>query len=67
MRPESTPISYLSNEVFTPEEEYDGPLTLLGELTDGYATNTIALRKANNKILTLCVAAKRCAPMAKQD
>lgn len=56
------PISFehLPDEMFDEQPEYGGPLDTLGDLTNGYLENTIALRKANNQILLLCQAAGRC-------
>ena len=45
---------------FDKEPEYVGPLDTVGQLGDGYIFNTGSLRKANNKLDTLCLAAKVC-------
>lgn len=58
--PQTEAFQHLGNEVFTQEQEYQGPLETVGDLTSAYTETTIALRKANNKIGTLCLAALRC-------
>lgn len=45
---------------FEKEPEYDGPLDTIGQLGDGYIHNTGSLRRANNKLDALCIAAKVC-------
>ena len=45
---------------FEKESEYSGPLNTIGQLGDGYIENTGSLRRANNKLDTLCIAAKVC-------
>lgn len=58
--PEPGLLEYMPDDVFEAETEYHGPLETLGQLTQGYVTNTTALRQANNKIRTLCIAGGRC-------
>lgn len=53
-------IPHVPGEVFEAEQEYAGPMNTLGDLTRAHIANTAALRRANNKLATLCVAAKRC-------
>lgn len=53
-------LPYLDEEIFEPELEYAGPMLTLGDLTRGHVENTTALRRANNKLRTLCLAARRC-------
>lgn len=50
----------LSDEVFEMEPEHSGSITTVGELADAHVANTFALRRANNKLTTICVAAERC-------
>jgi hypothetical protein len=45
---------------FTPEPEYKGPLNTIGQVGDAYIHNTGSLRRANNKLNALCIAAKVC-------
>ena len=47
-------------EVFEAEQEYRGSLRTVGKLSEAYVFNTSALRSANNKLTTICVAANRC-------
>ncbi|MBL4703246.1 MAG: hypothetical protein JKY54_01915 [Flavobacteriales bacterium] len=58
--PPPNPLLGLSDDVFDQEDSYDGPLNTVGGLSDGYVVNTTALESANNKLTTICVAAKRC-------
>jgi len=53
-------LDYLPDEVFEAQTEYEGPLTTLGQLADGFVYNTAALRQANNAIKILCIAGGRC-------
>jgi hypothetical protein len=53
--------------VFASENEYDGPLRTTGHLAEGFVTNTTSLRRANNKLRTICVAAKRCEQVAPDE
>lgn len=48
------------SSVFEPEPEDDSPVTTVGELADSYVRNLTALRRANNKLGTLCVLAGQC-------
>lgn len=57
---EAQPLRHLPIEVFQTEEEHAGSLTTVGELSVAYVENTFALRRANNKLSTICIAAKRC-------
>lgn len=57
---ESNPLVGLDDSTFEEEEEYNGELNTVGDLSTGYAENTTALRAANNKLTTICIAAKRC-------
>lgn len=50
----------LSQEVFEVEPEASGSITTVGELADAHVANTFALRRANNKLTTICVAVERC-------
>lgn len=58
--PDPVALEHLPDSVFEPPAEYEGPLETLGDLADGYVTNTTALRQAINKLRTLCQAASRC-------
>jgi hypothetical protein len=53
-------LAGLQNKVFEPEKEYKGRIETVGELSEAYIANTYALRKANNKLTTICLAARRC-------
>lgn len=53
-------LTGLPDSVFEAEPEYSGSMETVGQLAEGYLTNTTSLRKANNKLSTLCVAANRC-------
>lgn len=50
----------MSQSSFEKEPEYKGPLDTIGQLGDGYIHNTGSLRRANNKLDALCIAAKVC-------
>ncbi len=47
--------------LFEEEPEYQGELGLMGQLAEGYVHNTLALRRANNKLKTLCRIEEVCA------
>lgn len=47
-------------EVFEAEPEASGSLSTVGQLADAHVVNTTALRRANNKLKTICLAAERC-------
>lgn len=53
-------LAGISDRVFEPELEYAGKLETVGQLAVAYLDNTIALRRANNKLNTICIAADRC-------
>lgn len=53
-------LTGLPDDVFVTEAEHEGPLETVGELAEAYVENTSALRRANNKLSTICVAAARC-------
>lgn len=53
-------LRHLPDDVFQAEPEYDRELESVGDLAKAYAENTYGLRKSNNKLKTLCVAARRC-------
>ena len=55
-------LSGLGAEVFEAEQEYPGSPRTVGQLSEAFVMNTLALRRANNKIHTVCVAAMRCEP-----
>ena len=50
----------LPASVFEREAPYDGETRTVGQLAQAYVTNTAALGQANNKLSTICLAAKRC-------
>lgn len=54
------PLEGISDEVFEVEPEATGSLSTVGQLAEAHVENTFALRRANNKLLTLCIAAQRC-------
>jgi len=53
-------IESLPSSSFAKEAEYTGPLDTVGQLGDAYIFNVGSLRRANNKLDTLCTAAKVC-------
>lgn len=53
-------LSGLGAEAFEQEKEYPGSPQTVGQLSEAFVMNTLALRRANNKIHTVCVAAARC-------
>ena len=53
-------LPHLAPEIFAPEAEYAGPMDTLGDLARAHVENTTALRRANNKLGALCIAALRC-------
>lgn len=53
-------LEALPEEVFLEEAEYQDEMKTIGDLGQGYLVNTTALRRANNKIRTLCIASGRC-------
>lgn len=57
-------LSGLSDEVFEREKEYLGSPRTVGQLSEAFVENTLALRRANNKIHTVCLAALRCEQIA---
>jgi hypothetical protein len=59
-KPPVAALPGLPGSVFESEPEYQGPLETIGDLADGHVTNTTALRRANNKLRVICVAANRC-------
>lgn len=50
----------IPDSIFEEEEEHTDKIVSVGHLTEAYVSNTTALRSANNKLSTLCVAAMRC-------
>jgi hypothetical protein len=46
--------------VFEPEPEATGSLKTVGQLAEAHVSNTFALRRANNKLTTICMAVQRC-------
>ena len=61
------PLEGVPNDVFEPEKLYDGPLNTVGTLSEGYLQNTNAVKLANNKLKTLCIAAKRCSENSESE
>lgn len=53
-------LTELPDHVFEAEEEHTGPRETVGHLGEAYIVNTTALRKSNNKLRTICIAANRC-------
>ena len=54
------PLEELPNEVFEREPEATGSLSTVGSLAEAHVANTFALRRANNKLIVICVAVGRC-------
>ena len=50
----------LPDEVFEPEPESRQELNTVGQLSTAHIDNTLSLRRANNKLTTICTAALRC-------
>lgn len=50
----------IPDDVFQAEPEASGSVLTVGQLADAFVINTASLRRANNKLVTLCVAANRC-------
>jgi hypothetical protein len=48
------------DDTFAAEPVYSGGIITIRNLNDGYLENTASLKVANNKLKTLCLAAKRC-------
>jgi hypothetical protein len=55
-----TALNELPASVFEPETGYVGKLISLGHLAEAHVTNKASLEQANNKLVTICVAANRC-------
>lgn len=53
-------LTGLPNSAFEAEPLHEGQTKTVGELAEAYVTNTTSLKKANNKLHTICVAAARC-------
>lgn len=58
--PELQPLNALPDEVFEGEPEASGSPLTVGQLAEAYVANTFALRRANNKLSTICLAVERC-------
>lgn len=58
--PDLNALSGLSDEVFEAEPEYPGSPKTIGQLSEAFVVNTLALRRANNKVHTICIATQRC-------
>lgn len=54
------PLKELPDEVFEVEPEASGSLFTVGQLAEAHVENTFALRRANNKLTTICIAVERC-------
>lgn len=58
--PVAQPLKELPDEVFRAEPEASGSLHTVGQLAEAHVANTFALRRANNKLTTICIAVHRC-------
>lgn len=58
--PVAEPLEGLPDEVFQREPEITGSLQTVGQLAEAHVANTFALRRANNKLTTICIAVHRC-------
>lgn len=54
------PLEALPDDVFETEPEASGSLSTVGQLAEAHVENTFALRRANNKLTTICIAVERC-------
>jgi hypothetical protein len=58
--PKAQPLKELPDDVFEREPEASGSLSTVGQLAEAHVENTFALRRANNKLTTICIAVERC-------